>query len=147
MLKGGSFSEALRHLGVRPTALRLALLETLASEPRAFTAGELLGLIRRRRRVNKVTVYRLLEEFTGLGLARRVATVGKAAHYELAGERHPDHPHFQCRACGAVHCLEPVPLAAVWSALKGTAGIQADCLEIRVAGLCRHCRDEGGRVR
>lgn len=137
------FSRLLRDLGVRPTALRLAVLETLASEPRAFTASEILGLIRRARRVNKVTVYRLLEDFTGRGLVRRVPAEGKAGLYELAGDSCPPHPHFQCHACGVVQCLEPVPLSEVWAALKGPAGNRADRLEIRVAGLCRRCQEEG----
>ncbi len=135
------FSRVLQGLGVRRTALRLALLEALGSEARAFTAGELLGRIRQQRRVNKVTVYRLLEEFTGLGLVRRVPAEGKAARYELACEHHPPHPHFQCQDCGEVQCLEPVPLAEVWATLRGPLGNRADRLEIRVAGLCRLCRE------
>ncbi len=138
------FSRVLQELGVRRTALRLALLEALGSEARAFTAGELLGRIRQQRRVNKVTVYRLLEEFTGLGLVRRVPAEGKAGLYELAGEHHPPHPHFQCRVCGGVQCLEPVPMGEIWSLLKGPLGHRADRLEIRVAGLCRLCRTQAG---
>lgn len=133
------FPRKLTELGLRPTGLRLALLETLAAAGRAVTAGELLQQIRRSRRVNKVTVYRLLEEFTGLGLVRRVAAHGKAAHFELALGQ-PPHPHFQCDRCGAVQCLEPVSLEEIWDVLKGPIGHRADRLEIRVAGVCRECR-------
>lgn len=142
MMEIGDFSRELRELGLRPTGLRLALLEALAAAGRAVTAGELLDQIRRTRRVNKVTVYRLLEEFTARGLVRRVSAQGKAAHFELAWGQ-PPHPHFQCENCGAVQCLEPVPLEELWLRLKGPMGHRADRLEIRVAGVCRHCRGTG----
>lgn len=142
MTKSGDFSRTLQELGLRPTGLRLALLEALAAAGRALTAGELLEQIRRTRQVNKVTVYRLLEEFSCRGLVRRVAAQGKAAHFELAlGE--PPHPHFQCDNCGAVECLEPVSLEEIWEVLKGPLGHRADRLEIRVAGVCRECRRTG----
>lgn len=139
MRKVWDFPQKLSEQGLRPTGLRLALLEALAAAGRAVTAGELLEAIRRSRRVNKVTVYRLLEEFTGRGLVRRVAAQGKAAHFELALGQ-PPHPHFQCENCGAVQCLDPVPLEELWLRLKGPLGHRADRLEIRVAGVCRECR-------
>lgn len=142
MVESWDFPRKLTELGLRPTGLRLALLEALAAAGRALTAGELLQQIRLTRRVNKVTVYRLLEEFTGRGLVRRVAAQGKAAHFELALHQ-PPHPHFQCDRCGVVQCLEPVSLEEVWSLLRGPLGHRADRLEIRVAGVCRECRRAG----
>lgn len=139
MKKVGDFPQKLMEQGLRPTGLRLALLEALAAAGRALTAGELLEEIRRSRRVNKVTVYRLLEEFIARGLVRRVAAHGKAAHFELAVGQ-PPHPHFQCDRCGAVQCLEPVSLEELWGRLKGPLGHRAERLEIRVSGLCWECR-------
>ena len=53
--------------GLRPTTVRLAILEILGDAPRALRAKEILEAIRSRRRVNKVTVYRILEDFTQPG--------------------------------------------------------------------------------
>ncbi len=139
MTEDWDFFHKLRESGFRPTGLRLAVLEALAGAGRALTAGELLQAIRRTRRINKVTVYRFLEEFTRRGLVRRVAVQGKAAHFELALGQ-PPHPHFQCDRCGAVECLEPVSLEELWGRLKGPLGHRAERLEIRVAGLCWECR-------
>jgi Fur family ferric uptake transcriptional regulator len=139
MREGWDFARKLTELGLRPTGLRLSLLNALAAAGRACTAGELLAHLRRSRQVNKVTVYRLLWEFTARGLVRRVAAQGKAARFELAWGQ-PPHPHFQCDRCGAVQCLEPVSLEEVWAVLKGPLGHRADRLEIRVTGLCRECR-------
>jgi Fur family transcriptional regulator, ferric uptake regulator len=126
---------------VRATPLRLAVLEVLGSAKQAFRAKDILRQIQGHRRVNKVTVYRILEDFSQRGLIRKIPVEGKGARYELACEHHPPHPHFQCRACGEVECLDPVSLERVWQELKGPLGHLADRLEIRVAGLCRRCRE------
>ncbi|MDI6852038.1 MAG: transcriptional repressor [Deltaproteobacteria bacterium] len=138
------FQGLLARFQVRATPLRLAVLEALGSASRALRAKEILMHIKDQRRVNKVTVYRILEDFSRRGLIRRIPAEGKAALYELACEHNPPHPHFQCQTCGAVECLEPVSLTRVWDEIRGPLGHRADRLEIRVAGLCRRCRGRGG---
>jgi Fur family ferric uptake transcriptional regulator len=135
------FHEVLVHCRLRPTPLRLEVLRILGSEDRAWQAREILDALRSRRPVNKVTIYRILDNFVQLGLVRKLPSEGAAALYELACEHHPPHPHFQCQACGEVQCLEPVALEQVWQELKGPLGNRADRLEIRVAGLCYKCRE------
>ena len=135
-----NFQAALAQRHLRPTPLRLRVLETLASENRAWQAREVLEAIRARRRVNKVTVYRILDDLVRLGLVRKLPGAKAAAHYELACEHHPPHPHFQCQSCGELQCLEPVPLEHLWREIKGPLGNRVDLLEIRAAGLCRRCQ-------
>ena len=136
-----NFHAALIKGRLRPTPLRLQVLETLGSEDRAWQAREVLEAIRSRRRVNKVSVYRILDDLVRLGLVRKLPGEGTAAHYELACEHHPPHPHFQCYSCGAMQCLQPVPLEDLWRELRGPSGNRVDRLEIRVAGLCRRCQE------
>jgi Fur family transcriptional regulator, ferric uptake regulator len=135
-----NFEVALAQRHLRPTPLRLEVLETLASQNRAWQAREVLEAIRSRRRVNKVTVYRILDDLVRLGLVRKLPAAGAAAHYELACEHHPPHPHFQCQDCGELQCLEPVPLEHLWRELKGPLGNRVDLLEIHAAGICRRCQ-------
>jgi len=136
-----NFPEVLVRHNIRPTTLRLQVLEILGSADRAWQAREILDAVRARRSVNKVSIYRILDDLVKLGLVRKLPTEGAAAHYELACEHYPPHPHFQCQACGVVQCLEPVPLERVWQEIKGPLGNRADRLEIRVAGLCHKCRE------
>ena len=135
------FPQLLARRGVKATALRLAVLEVLGAAPRALRAQEILELIRARRRVNKVTVYRILDDFTRRGLLRRLAMDDRASLYELACEHNPPHPHFQCHQCGQVQCLEPAPLERMWAELRGPLGNRADRIDIRVAGVCHKCRE------
>jgi Fur family ferric uptake transcriptional regulator len=140
-----NFQAALMRCRLRPTPLRLQVLETLGSENRAWQAREVLDAIRARRPVNKVTVYRILDDLVHLGLVRKLPSAGAAAHFELACEHHPPHPHFQCQACGEVQCLEPVQLEPLWREIKGPLGNRVDRLEIRAAGLCRRCQETHAR--
>lgn len=128
-----------RH-GVRCTAIRLALLEVLGGAERALCADEILQRIRRSRKVNRVTIYRILEDFSRRGILRKVLSEGRALRFELACEHHPPHPHFECSVCGEFQCLDPVPLERVWVELKGPVGNRVDRIEIRVQGVCRRCR-------
>ncbi len=136
-----NFPGWLAQQNLRATPVRLAVLEILADAPGALRTQEILALIRTRRRVNKVTVYRILEDFTRRGMVRKLALGGRASHFELACEHHPPHPHFQCQACREVQCLEPVALQPMWTELRGPVGNRADHIDIKVAGLCHKCRD------
>ena len=136
-----NFPKVLAQHKIRPTTLRLQVLEILGSADRAWQAQEILAAVRARRSVNKVTIYRILDDLVKLGLVRKLPTEGAAAYYELACEHYPPHPHFQCQACGEIQCLEPVALERVWQEIKGPLGNRADRLEIRVAGLCHKCRE------
>jgi Fur family ferric uptake transcriptional regulator len=135
------FPQMLAGLGVKPTALRLAVLEVLGAASKALRARDILEAIRARRRVNKVTVYRILDDFTHRGILRRLAIEERVSHYELACEHHPPHPHFQCHSCGQVQCLEPAPLEHMWRDLKGPLGNRADRIDIKVEGVCHKCRE------
>ncbi len=134
------FRQWLVGQGLKLTAVRLAVLEILGTAPRALRAQEILEAIRSRRRVNKVTVYRILEDFSQRGMVRRLTLEGRASHYELACEHHPPHPHFQCHTCGEIQCLDPAPMVRVWTELQGPVGNRADSIDIRVEGLCHKCR-------
>lgn len=135
------FPQLLSSHGMRLTPVRLAVLEILGAAPRALRALEILKLLRGRRKVNKVTVYRILEDYTRRGLLRRLSLEGRAWHYELACEHHPPHPHFECHTCKEVQCLEAVPFSRMWSELQGPVGNRTDQIDIRVAGLCYKCRE------
>jgi len=143
MSDGCDFRQWLAGQGLKLTALRLAVLETLGASPQALRAKEILLAIRAHRRVNKVTVYRILEDFTQRGMVRRLTLEGRVSHYELACEHHPPHPHFQCHDCREIQCLDPAPLARIWTELRGPVGNRADSIDVRVEGLCHKCRKNG----
>ena len=136
-----NFPQWLAQQGLRPTPVRLAVLEILGDTPRALRAQEILEIIRSSRRINKVTVYRILEDFSNRGMIRKLSLEGRVNHFELACEHNPPHPHFQCHSCREVQCLEPIALKKMWTELQGPVGNRADHIDIKVEGLCHKCRD------
>jgi Fur family transcriptional regulator, ferric uptake regulator len=135
-----NFPQWLAQQGLRATPVRLAVLDILGEAHRALRAQEILAMVRSRRRVNKVTVYRILEDFNRRGMVRKLSLEGRVSHFELACEHHPPHPHFWCQVCREVQCLEPVALQEIWTELQGPVGNRADHIDIKVAGLCHKCR-------
>ncbi len=135
------FRRCLATQGLKLTAARLAVLEVLGDATRALQAQEILTAIRARRRVDKVTVYRILEDFCRRGMVRRLSLQGRVNHYELSCEHRPPHPHFQCRTCQEIECLDPAPMSRVLADLQGPLGNRAEHIEIRLAGICHKCRE------
>jgi len=134
------FRKLIASKGMRATRLRLAVLGVMVGGQRAMTAHQILEGVRASGKVNRVTVYRILDHFTRLGILRRLPMGGRGARFELACEHHPPHPHFQCQKCGEVQCLDPVPIERLWGELRGPLGNEAERIEIRVAGTCSRCR-------
>ncbi|MFO8008311.1 MAG: Fur family transcriptional regulator [Candidatus Brocadiia bacterium] len=139
-----AYREVLRERGLSVTRLRLAIMEALHRGGSVATAAGLLEELRRQHDVHKTTVYRNLSALEEAGLLRRVPSEGRASCYELTCPHSlPVHPHFTCRSCGEVICLEPVDLTDVWEMLTGEHGVNVEQAEVTLTGLCAECRGSG----
>ena len=98
-------ADALRGAGLRVTAQRVAVLESLAGHPHA-AVDELHAAVRDRiPGIALQTVHGIVGDLTEAGIAQRVSLPGApSALYELA--RTDNHHHLQCVVCGKV---EDVP--------------------------------------
>ncbi len=133
------FRQLLISGGLRCTSVRLEILEILRSSPRPLQVKEIIEAIRAHRRVNKVTVYRALEELNGRKIIRRLLLESRACYFELACEHRPRHPHFFCHSCGEIQCLDPAPVTRMWTELQGPIGNRVNKIDIRVEGICHKC--------
>jgi Fe2+ or Zn2+ uptake regulation protein len=135
-----AYRRVLRAHGLSVTRLRLAIMSALHARNRPATAPELMADLQGGLAPHKTSVYRSLAAFERTGLARRVASDGRMAVYELTCPHSmPVHPHFTCRSCGDVLCLDPVDLSAVWDGLTRRHGAAAEKAEITLSGLCEQC--------
>ncbi len=140
MLEIENLSQILRQQGIKPTRVRVALCRLFLQGPPLVTATELLALLRQQQQqINKVTVYRNLELFQRCGLIRPVRLGERACLYEWVNRLPQGHPHFHCRLCGEIQCLEPVDPQRLWQLLPSPSGNLAQSLEIRVEGICHRC--------
>ena len=123
--------------GARVTRPRVAVLALLLSARRALTHHEVEQQVNRAFRIDRVTIYRVLEWLTACGLAHRVPGDDRVWRFNAGEQRHaPRHAHFKCNDCGEVICLDSV------AAPRGIAlpsGYRSQEIELTVKGLCADC--------
>jgi Fe2+ or Zn2+ uptake regulation protein len=133
-------AQLLRAAGLRVTAPRVAVLESLTDQPHvdaetvARAARERLGT------VSTQAVYDVLAALCRTGLVRRIEPAGSPALFERRiGD---NHHHLVCRTCGAVEDVECVPRAAPCLTPEQTHGFVIDEAEVTFWGFCPTCRSD-----
>jgi Fur family ferric uptake transcriptional regulator len=131
-------TSALRRVGLRVTAPRLATLAAVEVHPHS-DAEEIARVVREDLgTVSRQAVYDVLNALSDAGLLRRVSVGGRSMRYER--HRHDNHHHLVCRSCGR---LEDVPCAV------GAApclipheghGFSIETADVVYRGLCTDCR-------
>ncbi|GAA1482525.1 fur family transcriptional regulator FurA3 [Gordonia sinesedis] len=132
------FHRLLREAGLRVTAPRLAVLETLDAHPHS-TADYVATEVRERLGgVSTQTVYDVLRACADRGLLRKIEPAGSPVRYETrAGD---NHHHLVCRACGSILDVDCVVGAAPCLAPVDDHGYDIDEAEITFWGLCPTCK-------
>ncbi|QNG21045.1 transcriptional repressor [Rhodococcus triatomae] len=129
----------LRAAGLRVTAPRIAVLETVADHPHS-DAHQVASRVRDRiGSVSTQAVYDVLEACTGAGLLRRIEPAGSPARFETrTGD---NHHHLVCRTCGLVVDVDCTVGEAPCLAPSDSHGFTVDEAEVVFWGLCAQCRD------
>jgi Fur family transcriptional regulator, stress-responsive regulator len=130
-------ADELRAAGLRVTAARVALLETVR-------AGDHLGVERIatgvRDRVGYVSlqaVYDALHALTAAGLIRRIEPADSPARFE--GRVGDNHHHVVCRSCGVVADVDCAVGEAPCLTASDDKGFSIDEAEVVYWGLCPSC--------
>ncbi|MFG2076536.1 Fur family transcriptional regulator [Nonomuraea maritima] len=133
-------ADELRGAGLRVTAARVALLDTVRDGAHLDAETIATGVRDRVGHVSLQAVYEALNALTAAGLVRRIEPAGSPARYERrVGD---NHHHLVCRRCGAVKdvdcavgqpgCLHPVD----------DGGYLVDEADVTFWGLCPDCRPQ-----
>lgn len=135
-----NYEALLAGAALEVTANRLRVLEVVGNNSFPLSAGDIFKTLKRSRPINRVTVYRILDVLVDCGIVERISTGGRAFYYGLAPNAyHRPHPHFYCKSCGQMDCLNPDSLQVESEALWKTFPGQIDKVEIRVDGICKNC--------
>jgi len=134
------YRQLLQSANLEATANRLRVLEVVGNNTSPLSAGDIIQILARTTTINRVTVYRILDLLVDNGLVERLSTGGRAFYYGLApNAHHRPHPHFYCKHCGQMDCLDPQSLnvnaGPLW---KNYAG-KIEKVEVRVDGICKNC--------
>ncbi len=104
---------AISATGARVTTSRVRVLSTLKAAPNPLSLGDIEEFLRRDGLpgMDRVTLYRVLDWLSEVGLANKAADARGVFRFSAAdpdGE-HMQHVHLRCTGCGGVFCLDVTP--------------------------------------
>lgn len=135
-----NYQDLLNAADLDPTDNRLNVLEVIGSNSYPLSATDIFKTLERTGSINRVTVYRILDLLVVHKVVERISTGGRAFYYGMApNENHRPHPHFYCKRCGQMDCLNPESLHVDSDALWKTFSGRIDKVEVRVDGICKNC--------
>ena len=135
-----NYANLLENSGLGSTPNRLKVLEVIGNNNYPLNAGEIIDILSRSTDINRVTVYRILDLLVEKKLIDRISSGGRSFHYGLApNEHHQPHPHFYCRECGSMECLNPESLHLDIKPLNRTFPGLIDNVQVRLDGICKNC--------
>jgi Fe2+ or Zn2+ uptake regulation protein len=130
-------AEELRRAGLRVTAARVALLETVRDGDHLGVEAIASGVRDRVGHVSLQAVYDALHALTAAGLVRRIEPADSPARYERrVGD---NHHHVVCRSCGAVADVDCAAGEAPCLTPSDDHGFSIDEAEVIYWGLCPRC--------
>jgi len=139
MACGVHLEAELRKSGVRVTAQRSVILETVAHLGRHASAQEVFeGARGRLPGLNQATVYRTLDSLHQVGMIDFLDREGEPLRYSLRDRSSP-HCHLVCRRCGEVMEVEVAGFRRLAHALERAHGFSAEVDHLSLTGLCRRC--------
>jgi Fur family transcriptional regulator, stress-responsive regulator len=130
-------ADELRGAGLRVTAARVALLETVRGGDHLDVEGVASGVRERVGHISLQAVYDALHALTTAGLVRRIEPAGSPARFE--GRVGDNHHHVLCRSCGAVADVDCAVGDAPCLTASNDHGFAIDEAEVIYWGLCPDC--------
>ena len=130
-------AEELRGAGLRVTAARVALLETVRDGDHLGVEAIASGVRDRVGHISLQAVYEALHALTAAGLVRRIEPAGHPARFE--GRVGDNHHHIVCRSCGAVVDVDCAVGEAPCLTAADDRGFAIAEAEVVYWGVCPDC--------
>jgi Fur family ferric uptake transcriptional regulator len=141
MLKRWELMNEVEAQGIRLTAQRRALIETIQEADGHLDAAGLLELARRRDpKIDRATVYRTLELLKRLGLIDELDLMhinGEKHYYEVRTQK--DHLHLTCLACGSVTEFTSPTFERLKREIAKENTFDIQVMRLEVGGYCEAC--------
>jgi Fur family transcriptional regulator, stress-responsive regulator len=130
-------ADELRGAGLRVTAARVALLETVREGDHLGVEAIATQVRARLGHISLQAVYEALHALTAAGLIARIETPGSPARFE--GRIGDNHHHLVCRSCGAVADVDCAVGHAPCLTASEDHGFTIDEAQVIFWGLCPSC--------
>ena len=127
--------------GIRLTAQRRALIETIQEAKTHLDAASLLELARERDPdINRATVYRTIELLKKLGMIDELDLMhlnGEKHYYEVKTQQ--DHLHLACFGCGEIIEFATPAFEQLKQEIAAANQFEIQVTRLEVGGLCCGC--------
>jgi Fur family transcriptional regulator, ferric uptake regulator len=147
MLKRHNLMTEVEARGVRLTAQRRALIETIQEATSHLDASSLLDLARKRDpHINRATAYRTIELLKRLGMIDELDLMhlnGEKHYYEVKTQK--DHLHLACFKCGEINEFVNSTFERLKREIAATNGFDIQVMRLEVGGLCSACAAKQGK--
>lgn len=141
MLKRHDLLNEAAQQGIRLTAQRRALIETIQEAKRHLDAESLLQMARRRDpNIDRATVYRTLELLKRRGMIDELDLMhlnGEKHYYEV--KTHKDHLHLACFGCGKIEEFATPTFEKLKREIAEKNDFSIQVMRLEVGGLCGQC--------
>jgi len=127
--------------GLSKTPQRIAVINILAEVRAPVNINSIRQALKAKIQIDRVTIYRILSLLKQHGIIREIASTSGTTFFELATGENPVHPHFICRTCEKLSCLEPLTFSQATQWLSPTGDYSIEDIEINISGLCAGCRN------
>jgi Fur family peroxide stress response transcriptional regulator len=137
-IKRKEFETVCRHNGLAMTIQRRTILDALAARNDHPTVDQVYEDIKESLKgVSRTTVYRVLETFVSIGIARKISNPESKARFDADTKRHH---HLTCISCGKVIDLHDPTLDNLVPDADTLREFDILDYSITFNGLCNCCR-------
>lgn len=123
---------------LRTTSARIAMLSYLSQSAGPRGADEIFEhLSSEHERVDRATIYRMLEIFYQKGLIKRLEFGEGKYRFEIAGE---DHHHLICESCGSVQDISDCNIPSLEKDIMKKKKFKVTRHSLEFFGVCTSCQ-------
>lgn len=134
-----TFMGILKQYGLRDTVQRRLVLDACIALHKPASPQEIhTWLLKKKHKIDLVTVYRILEKFSRLGLTHQHACNGNVALCSMP-EKEGHHAFVHCERCGRTNEFISSALCRVEDAIARKLHFSPSQHVTEIIGLCRSC--------
>jgi len=132
--------ELLKTQNIRVTKQRLEMLQSIIHFSIPFSVADIYAI--NSHIIDQATAYRFIKLLNKCSIIRAVAQFDDTQYFELACEHNPNHPHFLCKACHQLICLNTLKSSDVLRLAEYARFQQVDDISVTYSGICKNCADK-----
>jgi Fur family ferric uptake transcriptional regulator len=137
------FKNIIRADGLKFTAQREAILQTLYDNPQHFTSENLYMLVKQKHpdlNIGIATVYRTLALLEESGLVSSISLGIQGKKFEIVNK--PHHDHLICEKCGKIVEFENEKIEELQHKIAKENGFELTNHLMQLYGVCSECKNK-----